>query len=805
MKILFQIALDNLKKFKHESLLVISSITLTVSIITMILVIMSSSMFYMIDSASENYPVNVEIYILDIHKTLDIINKEKIEFYTIKNGAVSFQYDNTYVNGLTWNGDITELPPNYQESFKLSEGRLSNNENELVVSNNSKYNIGDEIEMTKIKNGESFAVINKVVGRSVNYTSYFKLNEDKILNFPETYIISIIFKDGTKNVDKTMNELKGKNIIVDSSIVLNSDYNFLLGMQSTPGKSLKSFIVLAFLFIILIALSTSSLIINAYNTLLTRKEKLYSTLRSIGTTKSQMKFMMFIESSCLSIVGITLGILIGTLISSGTLKYIVSRINYINDLFSYSTFNISMKVDPYLLLLILIINYILIVATVLIKSKNIFKGSSIQSLNINIKNSKNQHSIEKNPIKSIAKINNSYTNQYKGIKTSLIVTMILLISVNTYALGLNKYIENNTSNYDTTISGYNEYEDSYRLVKEDYLKIKDDLKSFKGIKNSIYTFEETAYYDTERHTNLITDNEFSSSEVIDIIIVDDEYFSDVITANDLSSNIESIFLNSFNYTEVDEIMHLQKFEIEDNEHIFFNRNIYDNEVEFSIEIDKVINDGLVKDKLNITFPTVLLKESIFTERYEEHINPDAVLIYLQTNFTPNELGTLNKLFISNDTNLTYHVNSDLTSLYTSSILTDVLLNVSLLIFLYIILIVLISIINTTLTSIRHRKKDLAILKSIGTSNKQIVSLLFYESVYSVIPAWVTSLQAGNLLVFTIIKIFNIYYPHMGVVYSFDFNIAIISLLFILIIMIVQMLIIINENKRLNMIEDIRNY
>ncbi|MCI8276677.1 MAG: FtsX-like permease family protein, partial [Clostridia bacterium] len=81
---------------------------------------------------------------------------------------------------------------------------------------------------------------------------------------------------------------------------------------------------------------------------------------------------------------------------------------------------------------------------------------------------------------------------------------------------------------------------------------------------------------------------------------------------------------------------------------------------------------------------------------------------------------------------------------------------------FIILFSFINLINTVITSVLSRKREMAVLQSIGMSRKQINKMLIFENIYLALPNCLISIILGPALSLVVIEIFK----NFGMKYMF---------------------------------------
>lgn len=95
---------------------------------------------------------------------------------------------------------------------------------------------------------------------------------------------------------------------------------------------------------------------------------------------------------------------------------------------------------------------------------------------------------------------------------------------------------------------------------------------------------------------------------------------------------------------------------------------------------------------------------------------------------------------------------------------------------FIVLFSFINLINTVITSVVSRKKEMAVLQSIGMPKNQVNKMIIFENIYLAFPNCVISSILGPILTIVVINIFR----HFGIKYMF-FHIPVAAIVIYIII------------------------
>ncbi|MCC0630074.1 MULTISPECIES: ABC transporter permease [unclassified Clostridioides] len=487
MNLYTSLTIRYLKQNKRGTIVTIIGIILSTALICGIGNIFESFMDYQVRETIKNDG--------SFHVTFHDVNKKDIEYVTksaeIEKHAFSKQIGYSKLenseNGIL---SIKQYDKNAMEGYQISvkEGRLPSKVGEIVLSENvinlmdDKLKIGDEIIL---KVGDMFDSNKKKVDNMVFHEGDYIANEKDrtfklvgIIKKPGfelydeittaiTYFNLLDYK-GTMNISVTVKNPKdvykiskkiSKNIYPNKDEESISDmvkYNeHLLRLQGASkyaniNSSIKSIISVVTILVIICTIAT---VYNSFSISITERKKQFGILNSIGATSSQIKKLVLIEGIIISLIGIPIGLIPGT-IAIDLLFKIINK---------YFTKSIVTQMS-----LQIVYNPIIIIASIIIVLFTIFisillpaiAASNISPLDI-IKNS-GEYKVRKvkdsKLIKMIFKTEgvlaykNMRRNRKKFIVTlfSLMISIIIFVSFSGFTLLLLKgeEIRNSQKNYD---------------------------------------------------------------------------------------------------------------------------------------------------------------------------------------------------------------------------------------------------------------------------------------------------------------------------------------------------------------------
>ncbi|NMS91819.1 ABC transporter permease [Clostridioides difficile] len=487
MNLYTSLTIRYLKQNKRRTIVTIIGIILSTALICGIGNIFESFMDYQVRETIKTDG--------SFHITFHDVNKKNMEYVTksaeIEKHAFTKQIGYSKLeNSEKGILSIKQYDKNAMEGYQISikEGRLPSKVGEIVLSENvinlmdDKLKIGDEITL---KVGDMFDSNNKKIDNLVFHEGDYIANEkdrtfklvgiikkpfeiyDEIttaityfnpaVNYNETMNISVTVKN-PKDVYKISKKIS-KNIYPNKDEESISDmvkYNeHLLRLQGASkyeniNSSVKSIIALVTILVIICTIAT---VYNSFSISITERKKQFGILNSIGATSSQIKKLVFIEGIIISLIGIPIGLISGTI----AIDLLFKTIN------KYFTESIVTQMS-----LQIVYNPIIIIASIIIVLFTIFisillpaiAASNVSPLDI-IKNS-GEYKVRKIKdskfIKMIFKTEgvlaykNMRRNRKKFIVTlfSLMISIIIFVSFSGFTLLLLKSeeIRNSQKNYD---------------------------------------------------------------------------------------------------------------------------------------------------------------------------------------------------------------------------------------------------------------------------------------------------------------------------------------------------------------------
>lgn len=524
MNLYTSLTIRYLKENKRRTLVTIIGIILSTALICGIGNICMSLLDYEMRSAiSSNSDFYASFYDLNKKDALIVSKSAEVSKYGYKQEVGSALIDKEKASLL----EVNSFDKNAFDSYMLivEQGEFPKNENEIILSQKAIKNlnkkIGDTIELevgdteydetntfSKVTNSNKksykivgimskpdFEVYNSlaICGFDINSKS----NKDKFTVFIATKNPKGIY-DTTMNIAKQINLAQSENPNDDrysynqktNTYYKNIDFNEhllrLLGasVNETTNTTIISIVVLVASLVIICTIAT---IYNSFSISISERKKQFGILNSIGATKSQIMKLVFLEAILISIIGIPIGLLSGTVAIDIVFKIIESffKTSLFGELGLKIVFSLKMLIVSTLIILITIA-----ISTIL-PAINAAKTSPLEA----IKNSANLKvgKVKKSRlVKLIFKTEGELA--YKNLRRnkgkfritlfSLVISIVIFISFNGF---MDMFLKANNVYYGQITSDLTLYANK-PASEEKTKKLVDEIRKTKGVNDVAYDF-----------------------------------------------------------------------------------------------------------------------------------------------------------------------------------------------------------------------------------------------------------------------------------------------------------------------------
>lgn len=713
---------------------------------------------------------------------------------------------------------------NFVDRFTLSKGVYPKNSSEIIVDQYYAKSRGITIDSILSINNNDYQVVG--IYDSSNFV-YYLFSGDTIPSSSNLYTtfnnediadIYVTFKDknsifsSVESIATKLNRLGKVNLKGEmeyEEITINRDLLKLYGVFEDKG--VQNLYLLIFIILLgILGIICAFVIYNSFTISVNERKKLLGILRSIGTSKKQIFKSIFFEALVVSIISIPLGLFISVLFISGLL-YILNDI-----LKGVRVVPFEFYVDGTFMLLAFLFSLLMTIVSAVgpaIRSSEVEPIEAIR-MKQDLKNKKvraNKLIIKLFGIEGYLAYLNFKRNKrkYKTTIISLVIAIILFISGGTLLDTMLYEVDIYQNSIDVP------YDISLILPLNDNTdEIKARLKSIKGINKWVES--KTILYTTDKNEN--------------------NYYHD--DYKKILNNSEHYYERDFNYIVVrtlDETnykAYQQKLKIDDEQAIYYNYAnieeddnkyigaIYKDGVNFNLckynrnlqvleecyyKIDNIHLVDIPFDEANSNY--LLVNNSEFDAIYELAKSHDVLIndLYLQIYMdvsTYQESDEEIKTIIKDYEGMDIRYNNDKINRYQIDMQLKAI-RIGIYAFaIFISVIALTSVINTINTSISLRRKEFAVLRSIGLSNKKFNKMIRLESIFFGLKAIIYGIPLSLLIIYILSYLMSLNYNGYNKV-IFPTNYIVISIIGTILITFVTMWYATRKIKKDNIIDTIR--
>ena len=735
-------------------------------------------------------------------------------------------------------------------SFKIVEGRLPENENEVVISQHiidnggvelkvgdtlsldvgtrrlvddgsvlsqsnpylgeeesQEENLQEEITDTEHKTYTIVGIIERPSYELEDYQApgYTIITYSDNINNTDVANISVLFNnvgDYEETTEQIVNTVK-EDTGVDISTVANVNViRFDGGLSENTMNVLYG---IAGVIIVIIVVSSVFVIRNSFAISVAEKTKQYGMLASVGATKKQIRKTVLLEGTYIGAIAIPLGILCG-IIAIVVLLWIVNYL--IGDMMDGVIFIYNVPLLP--ILLSIVISAITIYLSCIIPAIRASRISPIEAIrgneDIKIKAKKIKTSKLTKKIFGIGGVIASKNlkrnkKKYRTTVISLVVSIAIFISLSSFldygkrAVGLYytdmKY---NVDVYNGDIELYNEIAQLNNIDDYSYSfttsAIIDIEKYGSEYGKEISNINRTYYEEAERETEY--------QDTIAVIMFNNDYFKKFIKELGLNENdyknIAILEDDEFEYNEDGTSVLRNYYNIKEGETITINLNGEERQVTIAKRSDQ---RPMGFEGSYATGGWIFVSEDFMEDKENEVITTG---MYINSSDASQLERDINNIIADNDSYKNVHI-TNLAEFADQE--RRILLLVSIFLYGFITVITLIgvtNIFNTITTNMILRSKEFANLKSIGMTTKEFNKMIRLESLLYGLKSLLIGIPIGLLGSFCIYQAFK---NSVDFGYMIPWVSILISIIFVFIIVGATMKYSLSKINKQNIIETIR--
>lgn len=363
---------------------------------------------------------------------------------------------------------------NIDTEYELSQGDSFEDEETLVTDRTREYTVVGFYERPDFENYSAPGYTALTCGESMDDTSS---KYDFYVRLKKKYV-SDVWSMG-RSVTTYNNDI----IAMEGSILY--------------ANVAEMFTMFAVIFIAIIIVASVSMIYSAFSISVGERTKQFGLLSSIGATKKQLRRMVFGEAAMVSIIGIPIGVVCGIIGIGITLHFVGNKFNYILT----SPYTVDLVINGYAILAAVAIALITVIVSAIIPAVRATSVSAIDAIrqhkDVKIPRSKwhagRKYRITQKLFGMPGMLARRYFSRsrkkYRVTIFSLSMSVMLFIVTTSFCSYLRDYVHDNVNvvNYDLE---YIAHEDDIAQLD----KLLAAIKSANGVKEVSYCLREYNYY-----------------------------------------------------------------------------------------------------------------------------------------------------------------------------------------------------------------------------------------------------------------------------------------------------------------------
>ncbi len=705
MQIMAKLTIKNLFKNKKNFILCFISVLLSCILLFSVGLAVSTFKQNQINNLIDTYgDYHAIIYNTNINKK-DKLNDERILKY-----FYIFQIkDNLYSISDDFNLDIN------------LKGKMPTNNKEIIINNetSSRYDlkIGDNFNI----DGQDYQVVGiytKNFLYSLNLKNIIFTKEEENNNNSLYFVYLKSYKNIYNNLRDIANNFDNSNLYINNNVLYSLAGSDPANVNFNDNTTAIYFLMTMFLCLIL-AFIVFFIIYNAFSISVNEKKKSYAMYKSIGASPKQILFSVFLETLIILVIAIPLGFLL-------SLGFVALVLLIVNNILSGIVSHIyTLEIYP----LFIFVSLIFILVSTLFATFSVARmASSINIIEEVRQTKKFKYKKENKIVKKLFGITGAISAKsvtrdrakYRITTISVVIGIILFLTTSSLLSLLLYSIEISPS-------------DKYiylQINKEDY-HIIDEIISLTSVDDYLYSDGEFYLFETDNKTYNISNNYLS------VDYLDSKSYQNLRKQFNITNDSPMIignYINSLDESATkpffeDEIINLKLYDTENNYVADYQANViadYGNLTKFGYNFSDILIPTLILEMKDMDMDYINLYISS-----EDYLGFDSEIQTIINDY-PNLYYTNNLVLMHNDI------------VTINCVKLVIYLALGLVVF-----ITVVSIIGTISSNLNLRRREFAVLKSLGLSNKQFNKMIFYESLMLSLK----SLLFGLLLFILIAAIF----------------------------------------------------
>lgn len=675
--------------------------------------------------------------------------------------------------------DKTEFEKNYKPAISDIEGSYPEKREEIMLSKAA-------LDALKIKRPEKDMDIVLMAGseektyRLVGWFTDYAYSPSGFQGFvSKTYVDELGLtqeKDGVLCLSSKPGKQDELREELESLVTLRSGQEIEAtwdAQEENGGNALVIAVVIGIMGLIIV-LSGYLLIYNVMYISVTKDIRFYGMLKTIGTSPTQIKRIVKMQTVRLSIIGIPIGMIVGTIASFAAVPYALKMFQSGQNEVMPS----DISFNPFIYVGTILFAVITVTISCRKPAKLAGKVSAVEALKYNGQNAvkiKQKKSTDGGKIYKMA-FRNVFREKKRAflVFASLFMGTMAFLSVDTFigSMKLENYVDyylpNDYTIYTNSGTGENEAEEEKRYVQAAE-QLAEDIKKIDGITEvSVNRSADVVLQFDEKVFQPFLENEFtdekSYQETVDFYKnnTDEEgaYGAPVIA-------VSSSMIKRYN-ERARQKMDIERFE---KGEICLIGSVYTKEQADKMKGKKItLTDKASKKSLSIEIgscstldemnainigyywrkggaPDCILISEKALNKFCKNPSIDSIIVDCEKEAEGSVTTRINRLVKTNSSVLHTEVKSEVIADFNSSMTAMNILGGGISIVL--ILIGVINFINVMLTGVFTRRGELAVMESVGMTKNQVKKMLTYEGGYYGVVTIALILTIGNVIIYTI--------------------------------------------------------
>ncbi|MGN0525876.1 MAG: ABC transporter permease [Acutalibacteraceae bacterium] len=651
-------------------------------------------------------------------------------------------------NNLDWKiGDTVTVPIGYRYYTDNESG-------EQVLIFAGSYTGGEIFECTGKKEYKITAILHGNPPTS-DYCSIVRgldIGKTPLAN-GEKVQAYIELKDVNYKSRETINDIVKEYNITKYTVndtFLQTEFSF-----DPDGMFMRNLLPMILIVLVIIIIASVMLIYNAFAMSLSERVRYLGMLASVGATKAQKKLSVYFEGAILGAVGIPVGVLAGIVGIGITLKAVGSKIIQTCMLSGVNDSDIQMKVTVpvWAIAGIIIFSIITIFISLYIPSGKASKITPIDAIR-----QRDEIKVKAKKLKSPKLIRKvfgyegelAYKNLKRNGRKSKVITVSIALSVVLF-LSCNYFCSLFSESIDMETRLPYQIQALVNIEhKEDFEKELDNIPQIDDYYPVLSFYESPGKYEKGKENHPVVNNDFLTSKYKNLFNSKSQLFVNIIDDEDFNTLCKNNSIDSSKYYgDSTKALLMNNISHKENSSEVFNNKIIGTEFTVkgaegsNIEIADLVkyDSKFYVCSLNPerTISLYIPETQYYNVVQKNAETPDSLYFFgIETEHHAEATEIIQNIMDENDYGGTY-VSDYIESMQTMSTFTFVM---QVFIYGFIALITLITtanIINTISTGIAMRKKEFAMLKSVGVTPKGFRKIISLESVFYALKALPVSL------------------------------------------------------------------